>query len=137
MSDEKPHTGAPEQRPPESPERRAKRLEASAKGGKTVTPKKLAHLEKVHAKRRGKRVNKPGVSPAELTTIFEQLRSFVENCRTYRTVSLRACAKFVGVAPSTLTHWMQGVDTPNARAVKKIQNWIKTTEAKILENGEL
>lgn len=104
--------------------------EAGRRGGsKTAaeSPKKEFALRRLHTKRRGRRVNSPGVSAPELRKMMRRLRSILKNTQPLW-ISYPVVARHVGVSERTVRRWIVGEDWPSSESVEKLRQWMKQHE---------
>ena len=101
--------------------------EAAARGGSATaatSEAKAKALEALHASRRGKRVQNPGVTPTELKRLMSNvarlLRKPIPGTRSQRTL-----AKELHVDSRSLRRWLSGKHWPDAAKVAILEKWVQ------------
>jgi hypothetical protein len=85
---------------------------------------RAAALKALHSKRRGVRVNDPGMTPHQLTGLLSDVAGLLAWRHEPGVVSMRALAAAVGVSDRTVRRWLDGIDIPDARSVRRIERWV-------------
>jgi hypothetical protein len=98
------------------------------KGGSATaagSPRKAAALDALFARRRGERVNDPGVRPDQLAGIMQTVHQVTRAQFQPGLVSQRALAYYLGVSDRTVGRWISGHRWPDKRHVRKILVWLR------------
>jgi succinate dehydrogenase flavin-adding protein (antitoxin of CptAB toxin-antitoxin module) len=90
-----------------------------------ASPAKAAALEALFARRRGKRISDPGVSPDRLVQIMRMVQDVTRVQFQPERVSKRALARYLGVSDRTIGRWISGHRWPDKRHVRKILVWLR------------
>lgn len=100
----------------------------SAKGGSVTaaaSAAKAAALRRLHRRRRGQPINKPGALTDQqyrglLADILTRLRH-IERGR----ISRRALAAHCAVHERTVRRWLDGTDQAGAQSVQRLRSWLR------------
>ena len=89
-----------------------------------LTPRRLVALRRLHAGRRGVRVNDEGVSRRERETVLAKVLAAVRE--PVRGVSSRrVVAAWCRVDPHTVCRWLSGEDWPPASQIERLKQWLR------------
>jgi hypothetical protein len=97
---------------------------ARARGGSARTPAKLNALRKLHASRRGVRVN---TDTRERQSVLADVQALIRD-PVPGVTSLRAVARHCRVDPRTVGRWLSGEDWPPTTQVRRMRGWVKANQ---------
>lgn len=105
--------------------------ESCSKGGKVLSPEKLAALAEARKKRK---IARTPIAPPAGWPSWEALRvNTTEYCRRNGGANnhspLRELAAYIGVDESSVRRWLRGAKIPRQKTVDKIGNWRRVKEA--------
>lgn len=96
---------------------------------KKLSKNRKAALAALHALRKGRRVNKPGLTEHQLNALLSDVQATVrEPKRGVR--SIRQLAHTAGVADKTVRRWLNGRCWPAAKHVNVLRLWVQAFNIK-------